>query len=72
MSEKPANEYGEWTRGNVGQVGRCVTVYCESLFAPGEWIPMVAWEPHPDEPNDHKPDCHCVSCDLMKQTGEAA
>ena len=46
---KPPVEYGEWTRGNAGQVGRTVTTWHPSLMAPGEWIPTVAWEPHPDE-----------------------
>lgn len=47
-TERPEPEYGEYIRGNVGQVGRTVTTWHKSLVA-GEWIPMVNWEPHPDE-----------------------
>jgi hypothetical protein len=46
---RPEPEYGEWGRGNAGQVGRCVTVWVESLILPGTWMPVVEWEPHPDE-----------------------
>lgn len=49
MAEPPATKYGEWTRGNMGRVGRCVTNYVESTLIPGSWIPMITWEEHPDE-----------------------
>ena len=49
MAEPPATKYGEWTRGNMGRVGRCVTSYVESLMVPGSFIPVVSWEEHPDE-----------------------
>lgn len=45
--ERPPTEYGEWVRGNAGQVGRCVTAWVPSSF--GGWMPVVDWEPHPDE-----------------------
>lgn len=72
MNEQPENEYGEWTRGNTGQVGRTVTSYHQST--PGTWIPMVSWEPHPDEAGTfgHKNDCRCTSCSLMAETREAS
>lgn len=46
---QPETEYGEWTRGNMGRVGRCVTTYIPSGILPGEWMPVVSWEEHPDE-----------------------
>jgi hypothetical protein len=46
--QKPPDEYGEWTRGNAGQVGRTVTTYIRAIVG-GGWIPVVDWEPHPDE-----------------------
>jgi hypothetical protein len=49
--ERPPTEYGEWTRGNAGQVGRLVVTYVENVLAPGEWLPVGDWEPHPDEPS---------------------
>lgn len=72
MSARPDPEYGEWTRGNTGQVGRCVTVYVESLLPGAEWLPMVSWEPHPDEAGTfgHDEDCRCSSCSLMQETRE--
>lgn len=47
--ERPETEYGPYQRGNVGQVGRLVTAYTPSILFPGEWMPLVTWEPHPDE-----------------------
>lgn len=46
--ERPPVEYGEWTRGNAGQVGRTVTrwYWCEWANV---FMPVVDWEPHPDE-----------------------
>lgn len=49
MAEVPATKYGNWTRGNMGRVGRCVTSYTESLMVPGTFIPIITWEEHPDE-----------------------
>lgn len=46
--DKPEIEYGEWTRGNAGQVGRTVTDFYWSDIL-GEWLPVVDWQPHPDE-----------------------
>ncbi len=46
--ERPPTEYGEWTRGNMGRVGRCVTTYHRSLLD-GDWLAVVSWEDHPDE-----------------------
>lgn len=64
---KPPNEYGEWTRGNAGQVGRTVVVHTETPFG---WMPMVVWEPHPDELNDHELNCDCGSCACQRETQE--
>ena len=63
----PERKYGEWTRGNAGQVGRCVTVYRET---PIGTIGTVVWEPHPDEAGTfgHDDDCGCASCELMAET----
>lgn len=44
--ERPADEYGPWTRGNMGRVGRTVTIWVHS---PLGWTPVVDWENHPDE-----------------------
>jgi hypothetical protein len=70
VENRPPNEYGEWRRGNAGQVGRCVTVHHWSE-AFKNWMPMVVWEPHPDEPNDHKADCRCGSCELRRESQTA-
>lgn len=48
-SEQPEDEYGEWTRGNAGEVGRTVTRWVRSLLLPGGWMPVVEWETHPDD-----------------------
>jgi hypothetical protein len=47
IPDKPEDEYGEWTRGNAGQVGRTVTRWYQGIT--GEWMPIVDWETHPDE-----------------------
>lgn len=49
--QRPPLKYGEWTRGNAGQVGRTVTDWYRT--AAGEWRPIVRWEPHPDEAGAH-------------------
>lgn len=68
--EQPKARFGEWTRGNAGQVGRCVTTFHEGFG--GQWFPIVSWEPHPDEAGTfgHKDDCNCSSCELMQATRE--
>jgi hypothetical protein len=47
--DRPQDEYGPWERGNMGQVGRTVTKWVPSLLFPDGWMPVVDWEPHPDE-----------------------
>jgi hypothetical protein len=48
-AERPKPEYGEWTRGNVGEVGRPVTTWHPVSTAKDCWFPIVSWEKHPDE-----------------------
>ena len=45
---QPPDEYGEYTRGNVGKVGRTMTKWWWSELA-NDWMPIVTWEDHPDE-----------------------
>lgn len=47
--ERPEPEYGPWVIGNTGQLGRTVTTWHPWIVAPGEWMPVVGWERHPDE-----------------------
>lgn len=51
---RPPTEYGPWERGNTGRWGRTVTTWVESFLIPGEWMPVVDWEDHPDEDSFQK------------------
>jgi hypothetical protein len=45
VKAKPETEYGPWTMGNAGEIGRMVTTYTSSPIVPGEWMPLTTWEP---------------------------